>query len=97
MLDWFNGRDAHNFGTSLAEFFMERVPLDNTTRKKASFAKKQEALEKIFTKVILYKQQNKLNVYKKAKLGNGFKWKLLEANYDPEFVDELTRMLMLKI
>jgi hypothetical protein len=39
---------------------------------------------------------HKLKIYKKAKLGNAFKWKRLDANYGLEFVDELTKVLLLK-
>src|SRR3989338_1495634 len=96
MFDWFDARDAQEFGVSLAEFFMERIPLDAYSKKNKSLAKKQEVLDKMFLKIQPFKMQHKLNIYKKAKLGNAFKWKLLDANYDPELVDELTKLLMLK-
>ena len=38
----------------------------------------------------LFKTRNKLNVYKKAKLAEAFKSKLLEAGYDSNLVDEVT-------
>jgi hypothetical protein len=38
----------------------------------------------------------KLKIYNKAKLGNAFKWIMLNANYGPEFVYELTKVLLLK-
>ena len=50
----------------------------------------------MFSQIQQFKMKHKLNIYKKAKLGNSFKWKLLEANYDPALVDELTKALMLK-
>jgi hypothetical protein len=39
---------------------------------------------------------HKLKIYKKAKLANAFKWKQPDANYGSEFVDELTKVLLLK-
>jgi hypothetical protein len=35
--------------------------------------------------------------YKKAKFGNAFKWKLLEAGYEPDFADELTKELLIHL
>lgn len=96
MFSWFDARDAQEFGTSLATFFIEKFPLEASNKKNKSMVKKQDVLDKMFQKVQLFKTTHKLNIYKKAQLGNAFKWKLLEANYDPEFVDELTNMLLLK-
>jgi hypothetical protein len=42
-------------------------------------------------------QTHKLNIYKKAKLGNAFKWILLEKGYDAQFVDELTKEVILAL
>lgn len=96
MINWLDARDAQKFGTTLAEFFMERIPLEMPHKKIKSLAKKQEVLDKMFLQIQIFKMKHKLNIYKKAKLGNAFKWKLLEADYDPALVDELTKVLMLK-
>jgi hypothetical protein len=96
MIIWFDAREAQKFGTSLAEFFIQRIPLEKPNKKIKSLAKKQEVLDKMFLQIHDFKMKHKLNIYKKAKLGNAFKWKLLDADYDPELVDELTKLLMLK-
>jgi hypothetical protein len=44
-----------------------------------------------------FKQQQKLNTYKKAQLGNAFKWALIDASIEPEYADKLTQWLMLQI
>lgn len=96
MFSWFDARDAQEFGTALAEFFIERIPLEKPNKKIKSLAKKQEVLDKMFLQIQVFRMKHKLNIYKKAKLGNAFKWKLLDADYDPELVDELTKVLLLK-
>ena len=96
MFSWFDARDAQQFGLSLAEFFIQRIPLEGSGRKSKSKEKKQEVLEKMYLQLLQFKMKNKLNFYKKAKLGNSFKWRLLEADYDPVLVDELTKELLLK-
>jgi len=45
MFNWFDARDAQEFGVSLAEFFIERIPLDASSKKNKSLAKKQEVLD----------------------------------------------------
>ena len=96
MISWFDARDAQKFGVTLAEFFMERIPLEQPHKKIKSLAKKQEVLDKMFSQIPAFKMKHRLNIYKKAKLGNSYKWTLLDADYDPELVDELTKLLMLK-
>jgi hypothetical protein len=96
MFSWFDARDAKIFGEALAVFFIERIPLETPNRKSKSLERKQEVLDKMFIKIQQFKINHKLNIYKKAQLGNAFKWKLLEANYDQTLVDELTKVLMLK-
>ena len=96
MLSWFDARDAQQFGTTLADFFIERIPSEESGKKDKSIEKKQEVLEKMFQQIQIYKVNHKLNLYKKAKLANAFKWKLLDASYQPEFVDEMTKALLIK-
>ncbi|MCR4304501.1 MAG: hypothetical protein NUV63_09810 [Gallionella sp.] len=96
MISWLDARDAQKFGITLAEFFMERIPLEMPDKKIKSLARKQEVLDKMFLQIEVFKIKHKLNIYKKAKLGNAFKWKLLDADYDPALVDDLTKVLMLK-
>jgi hypothetical protein len=97
MFEWFNAKEAQKFGESLAVFFIERFPLEDARKKDKLLKKRQDVMEKMFLQITDFKTRNKLNVYKKAKLGNAFKWKLIEANYDPEVVDTLTHTLLLRI
>lgn len=93
LLKWFNAREAKEFGVSLAKFYMERVP-PNTADTKKSNEKQQEVLKKILRQMDAYNSTYKLNIYKKAQLGNRFKWTLIQGGYEPKFVDKLTQLLM---
>lgn len=97
MLKWFDAREAENFGITLAEFFIEKIPKESLDKRLVSMAKQKDVLNKLVHKVQLYRMENRPNLYKKAKMGNAFKWKLREANYDPNFIDEVTRLLMVKM
>lgn len=90
VFDWFDARAASEFGGSLADFVAERIP--NQSPKKAP-----EALVKLFAQIERFKQANKLNMYKKAKLGNAFKWKLIDRGYADEFVEEMTKEVLLRL
>jgi len=96
LFDWFNASKSKEFGITLANFYAEREKKTESGNKgKKEFERKQkELLLKMEQKIIEFKRQNKLNVYKKAQLGNVFKWQLLEIGYTDQYVDDLTQWLM---
>lgn len=97
ILSWFDAREAKKFGESLAQFFMERSPLDASDKNiKAAIKKRAELLNKMAQQIASFKTGRNLNVYKKAQLGNAFKWALKDAGYDAQYVDELTSWLSLR-
>ncbi len=96
MLSWFDAKEAKEFGISLARFHIETIPLDELGKKDKITAKKhEETLNKLFQQMARFKLEHKLNIYKKAQLGNAFKWTLKEAGYESEYVDQVTKQLML--
>ncbi len=96
MLNWFDAKEARAFGETLAVFFAERIPVDSDLKEKKFAAKAQQVLAKMSQQADQFKLGHKLNVFKKAQLGNAFKWKLRDAGYDHTYVDELTEWLMLR-
>ncbi|MES2048075.1 MAG: hypothetical protein V4447_06725 [Pseudomonadota bacterium] len=96
MFNWFDTTEAKKFGRALAEYYIERASQIKAGKKKKG-VKTGEIIDKMFDQVSQFRAGHKLNIYKKAKLGNAFKWRLLEAGYNSEFVDELTHILMLKL
>jgi GDP-D-mannose dehydratase len=97
MLKWFAAKEEQAFGSSLAQFYIQRVPFESPFSTKKFATKTQEALKKLDLQVQQFKSGRALNVYKKAKLGNAFKWALRDAGYDAEYVDGLTEWLMLRL
>jgi hypothetical protein len=89
ILSWFDAAAATDFGTTLATFFVQRVPLDAKMTEKKFAAKAQEVLKKMALQIDRFKAENRLNTYKKAKLANAFKWSLKDAGYDAAYVDRL--------
>jgi len=96
MLAWFDAREAKHFGASLAKFYIDRIPLEDLGKKKKRPGKNVEVLNKLVQQIEKFKLDHKMNFFKKAQFGNAFRWALVEAGYDPDFADELTRSLLLK-
>ena len=45
-------------------------------------------------RAVRFHLDKKLNVYKKAKLGNVFKWRLKELGYSDSFIDNATKEIV---
>jgi len=95
-LNWFDAVKAKEFGTSLGVFFIEKVPVDSSQKiDDDRFARRtKKVLTTMVTQVEEFKKNNSLNIYKRAQLSNAFKWKLKEAGYASEYVNELTMWLV---
>jgi len=96
LLDWFNAKEASHFGTSLAEFISVKMPPSSSPQSLPP-EKQKALLIKVFGQVEQFRKTHKLNIYKKAKLGNAFKWKMLDIGYEKGWTDELTHELMARL
>ncbi len=96
IFSWFNANEEKQFGRMLAQALIERTPVESAVGKILN--KKHEAmLNKLSQLVIEFKHDRKMNTYKKAALGNTFKWELIKKGYDREYVDQLTNWIILKL
>lgn len=94
ILGWFDASDAKAFGTTLARFYSERIPLEAQGDEKKFAARTRTTLEGMASQVRQFKTRNQLGVYRKAQLGNAFRWSLRDAGYDEQYVERLTVWLM---
>ena len=95
---WFDASEAQEFGKKLAEAYSaEDSILDKKKSKANTMNKRAKLLGKLTSSVRQFGQTHHLNIYKKAKVGNAFKWALLEKGYDAEFVDLLTKEVLLAL
>lgn len=97
ILGWFDAAEAKKFGDLLARFFIANSPSGKRFGEKAFEMKTSKTLKQMTEQIDHFKLQHKLNTYKKAQLGNAFQWALKDAGFEPEYVDKLTKWLMLKI
>ena len=92
---WFDVKKAHEFGLDLAQFYAERVQTTQKNKGQKFIEKKQrELLGRISIRIEQFKKSNTLNFYQKAQAVNKFKWCLLEAGFDKEYVDQLSSWIV---
>ena len=94
VFNWFDATEAQQFGTALATFYLSKLPLDADRTEKKYENKKEFVTKKMLEQVGEFKLEHKLNIFKKAQLGNAFKWTLKEAGYADDEVNQLTGSLM---
>ena len=88
-----------SFATGLAQDLAKRYPpaLDKGKERKISQKRLVTILEDTFKRAIDFRQQHKLGVYKKARLGNTFRWELQEMGYSEKFIEVATEGLVVYI
>ena len=95
---WFDTQEADTFAQSIADDLTGRIPThDGESRKKVTPDRVRNAHEAIIARASAFARLHKLNWYKKAHLGNTFRWVLLERGYDKEFVDAWTHNLLVAV
>ena len=98
ILDWFRTREVDELAAAIAAELVKRVPpgaLESRTRKAAE--RLRNTHDAIFARAGKFARTHPLNVYKRARLGNQFRWALREAGYPTEFVDSWTYELAILI
>ena len=98
MLKFFNTKEIEELATALAEDLGRRFPPASEARTDPG-AKHQikVILEGLSARALRFHEQNKLGVYKKAKLGNVFRWKLKELGYSDDFVEQATKEIVTRL
>ncbi len=97
LFSWFDAREAKAFGAALAASFIARVEPGMASTEKKFESRAKSAMKEMARQVAAFRTQHRLNVYKKAQLGNAFKWALKEAGYDAAYIDKLTDWLLLQL
>ena len=93
--EWFNCSEVDAFVDSIVAELVKRFPPEGVElpAKKAT-ERLRRTHDVIFRRVEAFASATALNLYKKAHLGNRFKWTLKDAGYPDEFVDTLTHELV---
>jgi hypothetical protein len=97
MIGWLDTGKAEEFGSSLGQFFIEKMPQDAQLNESKMASKTQYLLDKMSVRINAFKREQKLNGYKNAKLANAFKWKLRDAGYDKAYIDTVVSWLVTRL
>lgn len=90
MFKWFSTTESVRFGKELATFVLSELAA-STTKDQAKFsAKAEKALLRADQRLQEFKAQERLNVYKKAKLANAFLWTLRDKGCPTAYASQLT-------
>jgi hypothetical protein len=98
ILKFFDTKELEEFAIVLATDLGRRFPPASEARTDAGAAHQIKViLEGLGARAVRFHEQNKLGIYKKAKLGNVFKWKLKELGYSSAFAERATKELVTRL
>lgn len=97
LFNWFNAKDAEEFGRTLAQLFLKKLPATKGKLNNKEFADQIKVIDNMYAQIEQFKLKNKLNIYKKAKLGNAFMSELIAAGHKEEFVHQITNGILRKL
>jgi tetratricopeptide (TPR) repeat protein len=94
--NWFNVRGATEIGVALADQFApETAAAPAVPGKNATPTGSGDVLRELLQQADHDIRKLRLNFYKRAKLANSFKWRLLENGVEKELVNEVTQRLVM--
>jgi Flp pilus assembly protein TadD len=97
-LDWWNGREVVKIGKTLADCFRPRVGREHPAHREARpFGVQPRELDSFLRRVTREVGPLKLNLFKRARLFNSFKWRLREHGFDRSDADELTQSMIFQL
>lgn len=91
------GREIEQFAAGLARDFAKACPPAEVRGERNTVKKLAAAIDTACDRAAVFHKDKKLGIYGKAKLGTTFKWELKSLGYSDDFVDELTRSLLLRL
>lgn len=95
-----SSKEVDQFAKNLAQDIAKRYPPSIDAgggERKLSQKRLTSILEDAYQKAIDFKSQHRLGVYKKARLGNTFRWELEELGYSKQFIETATEGLVVYI
>jgi hypothetical protein len=91
IFDWFDTREGDGLAREIVAELTKRVPPTTLPAKdKKAAIRLRNTHEAVFARAGKFARTHKLNVYKKARFANQFKWALKDAGYPPEFIESWT-------
>jgi hypothetical protein len=95
-----SSKGVDEFAKDLAQGLAKRYPpsMDKgSAERKISQKRLTAILEETFHRAVEFRDQHRLGIYKKARLGNAFRWELTELGYSKMFVETATEGLVVYV
>jgi Flp pilus assembly protein TadD len=92
---WFDAHEAEKAALELADRFAPKAGRDVGGRSPPNGAA--TSLQDLLRRADADARLGKLNLYKKARFANSFKWRLLENGIEPKAADEVTQSLIVHL
>jgi len=94
-----SNKQVDEFAKSLAHELAKQCPPDPSGGGRPNVAPKRliSALEQVFGKALGFREQHGLGIYRKARLGNAFRWELSDLGYGKEFIEDVTQRMIVHI
>lgn len=94
----FDTKELEEFAIGLAVDLGRRYPPASEARTDPGAVQQVRVImDGLCARALRFHEQQRLGIYKKAKLGNVFKWKLKELGYSDEFSERATRQLVARL
>ena len=95
-----SSKQVDEFAKGLAQEIAKRYPptMDKGEGERRISAKRLTTiLEEVVKNATAFRDEHKLGLYKKARLGNTFRWELTELGYSEKFIQVATEALVLYV
>lgn len=93
-----NTADLEEFATSLATDLGRRFPPSSEARTDPGAKHQIKVIfEGLGARAVRYHAERRLGIYRKAKLGSVFKWKLKEIGYSDTFAERATKEIVTRL
>lgn len=91
-------KEVESFATTLAEDLGRRFPPASEKRTDPGATHQLKViLDGLGARAVRFRDEKQLGLYKKAKLGNVFRWKLKDLGYSGAFVDQATTAIVTRV
>jgi hypothetical protein len=98
ILNFLDTTEVEKFATDLATDLSRRFPPASEKRTDAGVRHQVKViLDGLAARAVRFHEQNRLGLYKKAKLGNVFQWKLKELGYSDEFAQRASKEIVTRL
>ncbi|TMH56527.1 MAG: hypothetical protein E6H45_10895 [Betaproteobacteria bacterium] len=95
IFQWFDTEEIDEFALSIVAELVKRAPPAGLDAHDERASKRlRNTYHAVFSRAEQFARTHKLNIYKKARLGNQFRWGLKEAGYPKAFVETWTYELI---